>query len=131
MFGWFERRLDPYPSTEPQQPPKGLVAFCLHYSRGAKKWLVLMAICSAAIASIEIVLFGFIGSIVDWLSKADRATFLQTDGWKLALMGATVLLAIPLINTLSSLVVHQTLLGNYPQRIRWMSHRYLIRQSMS
>ena len=27
--------------------------------------------------------------------------------------------------------MHQTLLGNYPQRIRWMSHRYLIRQSMS
>ncbi len=27
--------------------------------------------------------------------------------------------------------MHQTLLGNFPQRIRWMSHRYLIRQSMS
>ena len=23
MFGWFERRLDPYPTTEPEQPPKG------------------------------------------------------------------------------------------------------------
>jgi len=29
------------------------------------------------------------------------------------------------------LIMHQTLLGNFPQRIRWMSHRYLIRQSMS
>ncbi len=131
MFGWFERRLNPYPSAEPAQPPHGLIAFCLHYSRGAKKWLVAMALCSALIASIEIVLFGFIGDIVDWLGTADRATFLATDGWRLVLMGAVVLLAIPLINAFSSLVVHQTLLGNFPQRIRWMSHRYLIRQSMS
>jgi ATP-binding cassette subfamily B multidrug efflux pump len=131
MLGWFERRLNPYPSVEPEQPPKGLLAFCLYYSHGAKKWLAIMAICSALIATIEIVLFGFIGSVVDWLSNANRETFLQTEGWRLALMGATVLLAIPLINTLSSMVVHQTLLGNYPQRIRWLSHRYLIRQSMS
>jgi len=131
MFGWFERRLNPYPPAEPEQPPRGLVAFCLHYSRGAKKWLAAMAVCSALVASIEIVLFGFIGDIVDWLGTADRATFLATDGWRLVLMGAVVLLAIPLINAFSSLVVHQTLLGNFPQRIRWMSHRYLIRQSMS
>ncbi len=131
MFGWFERRLNPYPSAEPGQPPRGLVAFCLYYSQGAKKWLVAMAVCSALIALIEIVLFGFIGDIVDWLGEANPETLFETDGWRLALMGATVLLAIPLLNTFSSLVVHQTLLGNFPQRIRWMSHRYLIRQSMS
>ena len=131
MFGWFERRLDPYPLTVPEQPPKGLVAFCLHYSKGAKKWLVAMALCSAAIALIEILMFSFIGSIVDWLGNADRSTFLATEGWKLAIMGAIIVLAIPLLNAFSSMVIHQTLLGNFPQRIRWMSHRYLIRQSMS
>ena len=131
MFGWFERRLDPYPTTEPEQPPKGLVAFCLHYSRGAKRWLIAMAFCSAAIASLEIVMFGFIGGVVDWLGRSDPRTFVEQNGSMLLLMGAVVVLAIPLINGFSSLVVHQTLLGNYPQRIRWMSHRYLIRQSMS
>ena len=130
MFGWFERRLDPYPASTPEQPPKGLVAFCLHYAKGAKRWLAAMAICSALIALVEIVLFSFIGNVVDWLSNADRATFLETEGPRLILMGAVVLLAIPLLNAFSSLVVHQTLLGNLPQRIRWMSHRYLIRQSM-
>ncbi|RYE11158.1 MAG: ABC transporter ATP-binding protein [Hyphomicrobiales bacterium] len=131
MFGWFERRLDPYPDAEPEQPPKGLVAFCLYYSRGAKRWLIAMAICSATIASLEILMFGFIGGVVDWLGTANRDTFIDENLPMLALMGAVILLAIPLINGFSSLVVHQTLLGNYPQRIRWMSHRYLIRQSMS
>ncbi len=90
-----------------------------------------MAITAAAIALSEIVLFGFIGGVVNWLSGADRATFLATEGWKLALMGGFVLLAIPLMQLLGAQVIHQTLLGNFPQRIRWMSHRYLIRQSMS
>ena len=91
MFGWFERRLDPYPTSAPEQPPKGLVAFCVHYSKGAKRWLIAMAGCSALIALIEILLFSFIGNIVDWLSNADRATFLETDGPRLMALSDALL----------------------------------------
>jgi ATP-binding cassette subfamily B multidrug efflux pump len=131
MLRWFERRLDPYPGGDPVEPPKGLLAFCLHYSHGAKKWLALMAFAAAAVALGEIVVFGFIGDVVNWLAGADPETFLETDGWKLALMGAMIVIILPGFALVSTLTMHQTLLGNFPQRIRWMSHRYLIRQSMS
>ena len=131
MLRWFEQRLNPYPAEEPSEPPRGLLAFCLYYSRGAKKWLALMAVTAALIAAGEILLFGFIGDVVNWLADADPQTFLATDGWKLAIMGAIVVLVLPGLVLLSTLTMHQTLLGNFPQRIRWMSHRYLIRQSMS
>lgn len=131
MLKWFETRLNPYPVGEPTEPPKGLLAFCLHYSHGAKKWLALMAFAAAAVAIGEILVFGFIGDVVNWLADADRETFLQTDGWKLALMGAMVVFIVPGFALLSTLTMNQTLLGNFPQRIRWMAHRYLIRQSMS
>ncbi len=131
MMRWFETRLDPYPLGDPQQPPKSLLAFCLHYSHGAKRWLGLMAAAAAAVAIGEIIIFGFIGDVVNWLADADRATFLETDGWKLALMGAMIVFVVPGIALVSTLTMHQTLLGNFPQRIRWMAHRYLIRQSMS
>ncbi len=131
MLRWFESRLDPYPKDDPVEPPKGLLAFCLHYSHGAKRWLALMAASAAAVAIGEIIIFGFIGDVVNWLAGANPETFLQTDGWKLALMGAMIVIFLPLVALLSTLVQHQTLLGNFPQRIRWMSHRYLIRQSMS
>jgi ATP-binding cassette subfamily B multidrug efflux pump len=131
MLRWFERRLDPYPGGDPVEPPKGLLAFCLHYSHGAKKWLALMAFAAAAVAAGEIIIFGFIGDVVNWLAGANPNTFLQTDGWKLALMGAMVVIVLPGLALVSTLTMHQTLLGNFPQRIRWMSHRYLIRQSMS
>ncbi|MBU1307283.1 MAG: ABC transporter ATP-binding protein/permease [Alphaproteobacteria bacterium] len=131
MLRWFERRLDPYPLGDPAEPPKGLLAFCLHYSHGAKKWLAMMALLAAGVAASEIILFGFIGDIVNWLAAADRATFIQTDGWKLALMGVVIVVVMPILVLFSTLIMHQTLLSNFPQRIRWMSHRYLIRQSMS
>jgi ATP-binding cassette subfamily B multidrug efflux pump len=131
LMRWFESRLDSYPLGDPQQPPKGLLAFCLHYSHGAKRWLALMAAAAAAVAIGEIIIFGFIGDVVNWLADANPETFLETDGWKLALMGAMIVFIMPGIALISTLTMHQTLLGNFPQRIRWMSHRYLIRQSMS
>src|SRR5690606_26940887 len=131
MLRWFEHRLDPYPEDDPVEPPKGLLAFCLHYSNGAKRWLALMAVAAAGVAIGEIVIFGFIGDVVNWLAGANPETFLETDGWKLALMGLMIVVGLPLVALISTLTMHQTLLGNFPQRIRWMSHRYLIRQSMS
>ena len=63
MLRWFESRLDPYPGGDPVEPPKGLLAFCLHYSHGAKRWLALMAVAAAAVAIGEIIIFGFIGDV--------------------------------------------------------------------
>ncbi len=131
LFRWFESRLNPYSEAAPAEPPRTLWAFCLHYSHGAKKWLIAMAILGAAIAVMEISLFGFMGAIVDWLSAADRATFLSTEGWKLAGMALVLLVLLPLLGLIDTHIIHQTLLGNFPLRIRWMAHRYLIRQSMS
>ncbi len=131
VFKWFETRLEPYPLDEPAQPPKGLVAFCLHFCQGAKRWLIAMAVLGAGVALGEIMLFSFMGSIIDWLGTADRATFLADEGWKLALMAGLLLLVLPALQIADTLIIHQTLIGNLPQRIRWMAHRYLLRQSMS
>lgn len=131
MFRWFEERLEPFPSAEPGEPPKTLVAFCLHYTQGAWPWIALMAVCTALIAVLEVSMFAFMGNIVDWLSNHSRETFLADEGWKLALISGVVLIVMPGIVLADLLIIHQTLLGNYPMRIRWMVHRYLIRQSMT
>ncbi len=131
MFRWFEERLEPFPTAEPAEPPKSLVAFCLHYTQGAWPWIAVMAVCTALIAVLEVSMFAFMGNIVDWLSNHSRETFLSDEGWKLALIAGVVLIVMPGIVLVDSLIIHQTLLGNYPMRIRWMVHRYLIRQSMT
>ncbi|GLS32102.1 ATP-binding cassette, subfamily B, multidrug efflux pump [Mesorhizobium albiziae] len=131
MFRWFEKRLDPFPAEEPVEPPKTLVAFCLHYTKGSWPYIVVAALFNAAIALTEVGMFGFLGNIVDWLSAQNRDTFLQTEGWKLAGMAFVVLVALPTAVFISSLIHQQTLMGNYPMRIRWQVHRYLLKQSMT
>ncbi|MBY5352641.1 ABC transporter ATP-binding protein [Rhizobium leguminosarum] len=131
MFGWFEQRLNPFPSEDPVVPPKGLFAFCWHYSKPAAPWLGLMAVLTALIAIGEVALFQFLGDIVDWLTNADRATFLEREGHKLFWMAALVLVGLPLTAGLDSLIMHQMMLGNYPMIARWQMHRFLLRHSMS
>lgn len=131
MFRWFENRLDPFPEAEPVQPPKGFFAFCYHFTKGSEKYLIMVAILMALVAITEVWLFGFLGSIVDWLSEQERASFLANEWIQLAAMSAVVLIGLPVLVWFQSLIMHQTLLGNYPMRIRWLVHRYLLKQSMS
>src|SRR5690554_3461761 len=131
MFKWFESRLDPFPEAEPSQPPRGFFAFCRHFTRGSEPFLIGVAILMALVAVTEVWLFAFLGSIVDWLAVQERENFLANEGIKLIGMGLIVVIGLPTLVWFQSLLTHQTLLGNYPMRIRWLVHRYLIKQSMS
>ncbi len=130
MFSYFEARLDPYPAEPGRQPPPGFIAFCWHYSKEAAPWLLALSILTALISIGEVVVFGFLGNVVDWLANADRNEFLEREGSTLLWMGATVLVGLPLAVVLHALLVHQTLLGNYPMIARWKMHGYLLGQSL-
>ncbi|OED56834.1 multidrug ABC transporter ATP-binding protein [Aliivibrio fischeri] len=131
MFKFFERLTTAFPKQEPDQPPKGLYAFCRHYTKGFEVPLISMSLLSAVIAMIEVSLFGFMGQLVDWLSTHDRETFLAQEGQTLLLLGFLIVVIVPILLFIHSLLTHQTLLGNYPMAIRWQAHRYLLKQSVS
>ena len=130
MFRWFESRLNPYPAEEPGAPPSGFIAFCWHYTKPAWRWLAFMSCVTAMIAAGEVYLFGFFGNVVDWLATSDREGFLDREGSRLLWMGIVLLVVLPGITLLHSMLIHQTLLGNYPMIARWKMHRYLLKQSM-
>ncbi len=130
MFGWFEKRIDPFPLEEATRPPLKLVAFCFHYSKPAVPWLILMAVLTGMIGVAEVMLFSFMGNVVDWLGKADRALFLDQEMWKLVAMSLFVLIFLPLLVFAQATIIHQVLLGNHANVARWMMHRYLLRQSV-
>ncbi len=130
MLRWFETRLDPFPPEPPAQPPASLYAFCRHFTRGAEPWLAWMALTTAGIALAEVALYAYVGQLVDRMTTLGVARFAAEEGARLGWMAALVLVALPVLVWFNSLVQHQTLLGNFPMRIRWNVHRYLLRQSM-
>ena len=131
LFRWFETRIDPFPSDEPTKPPAGLIAFCLHYSRPVWKVLAIMSLLTTAISIMEVMLFAFMGQLVDWLAEADRVTFLADEGSTLILMALVILVLLPLAIFVNSMIIHQSLLGNFPMILRWQAHRYLLGQSLA
>lgn len=130
MFTFFEKLTTPFPPELPQQPPNTLVAFCCYYSKGMWPAILCLSILSALIAVLEVSLFAYLGQLVDWLAERDRETFLQEEAGSLLWMGAVILIILPALVILQSLINHQSLMGNYPMKVRWQAHRYLIGQSL-
>jgi ATP-binding cassette subfamily B multidrug efflux pump len=131
MYSYFESLINPYPDDEAKQAPDTLLAFFWHYTRPSWKYLAMMAALIMVISATEVALFGFLGNIVDWLSETNRETFLQDEGMKLGIMLVFILIIMPLIGLFHSMILHQTILGNYGMVMRWQMHKYLLRQSMS
>ncbi|MFT5235129.1 MAG: ATP-binding cassette subfamily B multidrug efflux pump [Shewanella sp.] len=131
MFKRFESWIDALPSQEPEQPPTGIYAFCRFYTRGFERPLILMSVITAILAVLEVSLFGFMGQLVDLLINNDPETLFEKEGPKLIGMTVLILVVIPILVLLHALIVYQGLLGNYPMSIRWLAHRYLLKQSVS
>ncbi len=130
LFTWIESLVDPFPAEPPVVPPRGLLDFCWHYTRPFWPLLLAATVLSASIALLEVFLFAFLGDLVDLLTSANRANFWEIHGDQLLWMAAVALLVLPLLNFISEAIVHQGLRGNFSMRIRWMAHRYVLRQSV-
>jgi ATP-binding cassette subfamily B multidrug efflux pump len=130
LFRWFETRTEAFSAGEAGMPPATLSGFIWFYTKPFWPWIAVTSMLAALVAVIEVSLFAFLGSVVDWLAKTTPDTVFQDYSWQLLLLAGLVLLLHPLLNFIYELIVHQTLMGNYPMRIRWEAHRYVLRQSL-
>jgi len=130
IFRWLETRRDSFPAETPGMPPTSFWGFVLHYTRPFWPLIIASSLLAAAVALIEVSLFGFLGRLVDWLSKADRATFWSDHGLFLIGMTLIVVVVLPILKFFYEAVIHQGILGNFTMRTRWQAHRYVLRQSM-
>jgi len=95
-----------------------------------KRYMLILALSAGAFAAMEIVLFGFVAQLVDWLAVQNKQTFLADQAVTLWTMSGLLLIGMPIIILINNLMRHQTLIPNLTQRVRWMAHGYLLRQSM-
>lgn len=130
MFSLFEKLVDPYPPEPPATPPKGLLRFLWAGTAGMRRYILVMALCTALIGAFEALLFGMLGQLVDWLAQVPPAELWQREGHRLGLL-AGVLLASPLVVALQTMIKHQALSGNFPMRLRWNFHRLMLGQSLA
>jgi len=130
-FKRFEQLVDPFPPADPARSPRSVYRFCRHYARGLEPYLLLMAVLSTGIAIVEVSLFNVMGQVVDLLAAQTPDAVAGGAGKRLLWFALGLLTAYPVLVGLESLILHQTLMGNFPMIVRWLAHRYLLRQSLS
>jgi ATP-binding cassette subfamily B multidrug efflux pump len=131
MLAFFENLVDPFPSDLPDKPPRSLFGFLWHYAKPIAPHLLLVSVTAAAFAVLEVALFGLLGNLIDFFADAKRETFWSDHLWWLVGVGLLILVVMPLLDLVHEAAANQGIMGNFPMRIRWLAHRYLLRQSMT
>jgi ATP-binding cassette subfamily B multidrug efflux pump len=131
MFRWFETRIATFPEMPPERPPETLLAFYLHFAWPI--WPVFACLLVAGLLGsvIEVALLAFVGSLVDMMKAAQSpAQFFADHSTILLVMAFVALIARPVVSTAHELIKNQIIAAPVSTRIRWLTHRYVLRQSL-
>ena len=131
MFRWFETRIDAFPDDPPERPPSGLLDFYWYFVKPVWPVFLVLLVVGCIGSLIEVALFAFVGSLVDLMREAKTPeTFFADHGWTLLGMGLVAMVLRPIVSTAHDLIKNQMISGPFTTRIRWLTHRYVLRQSL-
>ncbi len=131
MFRWFESRIATFPDAPPVRPPETLLAFYIHFVRPIWPVFTLLLVAGLLGSLIEVALLAFVGSLVDMMRGAQSpAQFFADHGTTLMAMALIALIARPAVSTAHEIIKNQMIAAPVSTRIRWLTHRYVLRQSL-
>jgi ATP-binding cassette subfamily B multidrug efflux pump len=131
MFRLFETAIDPFRDHDPSMPPPNLVGYYRRYCRQVWPFLLALLAIGLAVALIEVAMLRFVGTLVDILREASPAEVLRTHAMQFVGMGLLILIGRPMASFTHDLVVQQALAPGMTNLIRWQTHRYVLRQSIT
>ncbi|HEX4891798.1 MAG TPA: ABC transporter ATP-binding protein [Hyphomicrobiaceae bacterium] len=131
IYRWFETRITPFPDEPPTQPPSTLGAFFWFYLRPVWWAFAWLTLATFLLAMLEVAILAFVGRVVDLMKAASTpADFFKDHAVELGLMAVLAIIVRPVLSALADLFKHQLIMGPVNVRIRWLAHRYLLRQSL-
>ena len=131
MFRLFERLIDPFRAHDESMPPPTVVAYYWRYCRQIWPLILALAVIGLVISLLEAAILSFSGTLIDLLRDTPPLLAFQLHGWTFLGMGALVLIARPLAGFAHDLLTQQTIAPGFTNLIRWQTHRWVLRQSMS
>ena len=131
MFRTFENLIDVFRPHDLSQPPDTLFAFYGRYCRQVWPFLLALMINGLFISAVELSILNFGGVIVDMLQRTTPANVWRDDG--LIFLGMMLLIGVvrPLLQLSHDLLVQQGIAPGMTNMIRWQTHRYVLRQSLT
>src|SRR5262245_5979377 len=131
MFRWFENRIAYYPDVPPARPPDTLLAFYAHFVRPIWPIFAILLVAGFLGSVIEVALLAFVGSLVDMMKGAQSSEqFFADHSATLVFFALIALIARPAVSTVHELIKNQIIAAPVTSRVRWLTHRYVLRQSL-
>jgi ATP-binding cassette, subfamily B, multidrug efflux pump len=131
MFRWFETRIEAFPEAPLERPPSTLFAYYVYFIRPVWPAFAALLIAGLLGALIEVALMTFIGNLVDLMrAAASPAHFMADHGPILLWMALVAVIARPVVSTVHDLIKNQIISAPVTNRVRWLTHRYVLRQSL-
>ncbi|PCJ81827.1 MAG: multidrug ABC transporter ATP-binding protein, partial [Hyphomicrobiales bacterium] len=132
----FERIIDPLtPSPTDDLPQGNVMGFIWYFARQAKWPFVLFLINGVLVAGVEVILFRFIGQIIDLLNdptiQASRETLFADHATTFLGMAFVIIVARFLILAAAAILDQQVIVPSFFNMVRWQAHRAVIRQSLT
>ncbi len=131
IFRWFESLIDPFRPAPEAMPPRTVAAFYWHFIRQAWPVFAVLTVVGFFVAIVEVVMFDYLGKVVDLVNTTPAAELFARHGSELLWMAAVMLIARPLCLGLHDLLLNQTVHPSMTNLVRWQTHRYMLKQSMS
>jgi len=132
----FERIIDPLaPSPTQDLPNDSVTGFIWYFARQAKWPFILFLLSGILVAGVEVLLFQYIGHIIDLLNdpavQASRETLLTDYMGTFLMMAAVVVIGRFAILMLAAVLEQQVIVPSFFNLVRWQAHRSVIRQSLT
>ncbi len=131
LYTWFETRIDAFARPGIVRPPASLGAFYWHYVKPVWPAFAVLLVVGFLGSITEVMLFAFIGKLVDLMrASPNPAAFFADNSGLLLAMAFLALVARPIIFLFHDLIKSQVVATTFTNRVRWQTHSYVLRQSM-
>lgn len=128
---FFSKFIDPMGIDDTSRPPSDVFGFFKYYLTPIRGVLITTLLLSGIATVSELMLYVYLGDIVDWMGTGNPATFFQEHQAALIWMLVVAVIIRPISLLLSRGLISFALVVGLGNRIRWHNHRYVLRQSLS
>lgn len=130
FFQYFEGWIDPFKAGE-GAPPAGFFAYVWYFIRQAPLVFALALIMGGVLGYVEIVLFQYVGEIVDLLATVSFETVFDDYATTFLWMAFFVVVIRVGFMTFGTILDEQVIVPGFFNMVRWQNHSHVMGQTLS
>src|SRR3569833_3278206 len=128
MLCFFQKLAHPFVTDDGDPLPSTAWAFLTTQFRSLRPILAASLVLTVLVASLEVWMIGYSGTLVDLLASSSPATLWAEHGTELLLAAVVIVVFWPLLARIAETLDDVAFRPNAETLLRWRAHRHVLRQ---